>query len=66
MSATDDELFCGEIRDDAICHDHDETGELCDYEVWCEHCDQELDQDYYPTWKHCPWCGREIREGLMP
>lgn len=54
-----DEL-CGEWRGDPR---HDAVGDSAaheDDELWCEHCDKELDED----WAFCPWCGRKIREQL--
>lgn len=55
---TKQEGTCGEWRGDPR---HDAVGDSTaheDDELWCEHCDEELDED----WAFCPWCGRRIRK----
>lgn len=42
----------GDPRPDAIGH----AAEHEDDELWCEHCDIELDEE----WAYCPYCGARV------
>ena len=42
----------GDPRQDAIGHAAAHEGD----ELWCEHCDIELDED----WSYCPYCGARV------
>lgn len=49
------ERTCGEPRG-FIPHDQDNFGHPSFTELWCEHCDIELD----PEWDYCPYCGAKV------
>ena len=46
---------CGQPRGFIPC-DSDSFGSMSFAELWCEHCDIELD----PEWQFCPSCGAKI------
>ena len=46
---------CGQPRGFIPC-DSDSFGSMSFAELWCEHCDIELD----PDWQFCPSCGAKI------
>lgn len=46
---------CGQPRGFIPC-DSDSFGSMSFAEIWCEHCDIELD----PEWQFCPSCGAKI------
>ena len=49
------ERTCGEPRG-FIPYDQDNFGHPSFIEIWCEHCDIELD----PEWEYCPQCGAKV------
>lgn len=49
------ERTCGEPRGFTP-HDQDNFGHPSFTELWCEHCDIELD----PEWDYCPNCGAKV------
>ena len=49
------ERTCGEQRG-FIMSDPDNFGHMSFTELWCEHCDIELD----PEWLFCPHCGARV------
>lgn len=51
------ERTCGEPRG-FIPYDRDNFGHPSFAELWCEHCDIELD----PEWEYCPHCGAKVVE----
>lgn len=51
---------CGEPRG-FVLSDPDNFGRPSCTELWCEHCDIELDVE----WAYCPKCGKEIRSDLI-
>lgn len=52
---TSAERTCGEPRG-FIPYDQDNFGHPSFTELWCEHCDIELD----PEWEYCPNCGAKV------
>lgn len=52
--------MCGKPRCFVPC-DPDNFGHPSFMEVWCEHCDIELD----PEWEWCPRCGARVREEML-
>lgn len=60
LAVNDDEAWqkvrtCGQPRGFIPC-DSDSFGSMSFAELWCEHCDIELD----PEWQFCPSCGAKI------
>lgn len=53
--SVDRDALRGHPRCDAIGH----AAAHEDDELWCEHCDIELDD----SWRFCPMCGARIKEG---
>ncbi len=50
------ERTCGEWRGDPSPYAITDFEAHEDYELWCEHCDIELDED----WSYCPSCGAKV------